>query len=531
MPFIIIFLLYLHVNYFTNFHVGFFALGLAVLALYKRDNTIKTLAGRQYELKEIINNLFDNCPDYIFIKDLNYKYVAANKSLLSLLEISPVDSRFDKSESDFFTPEEAEKRIEYDKKIIKNAETFIYDSFLKRNGKEVILEVTKAPLLNEKKEVFGIIGIMRDVTFERLHQNKLQKEQMLLLSIVDNLPFIAYLRDLEGNLISKNKFCDNLFKAENFEVSEEMFLRFYKSNMEEILEMDKVVVKTKIPYIQYKDFVVNDKNYFFEVHKIPILKNGEVDKILVVADDITLDKEIEAQKETFVATLTHDLKTPTTAQIKALEYLLGNEKTSLNREDKEILSEVYNSCKYMNKMVNNLISTYKYFDGKIELDYEYFNLVELLYECCKEIRYLYEERGQMIKFEFGINQCFITADRLEIKRVIVNLLSNAIAYSYKNSIIKVYIDESRDKASLLVSNNGDCIKEEDLETIFDKFISNACKYKKNSSGLGLYLSKQIIEAHEGLIFVKKLNEEYAFGFDLFKEKLANKLYPTQDELV
>lgn len=530
-PILIIILLYLHVYYFPNLHIGFIALALALVALYRKGNKIKDLTGRQDELTQIINNLFDNCPDYIFIKDMNFNYVSANKSLLEFLNIDSISEGDFRTEYDFFSSEEAEIRIERDRKIIKNAETFVYDSVYKTANKEVILEVTKAPLLNENKEVFGIIGIMRDVTLERFYQNKLEKEQIVLLSIVDNLPFVAYLRDLQGNLIYKNKLCADLFKGNDQEHGEELFLNFYKENMQEILEMDYEVLSTKQPYIQHKNFLINNKNYLFEVHKIPILKNDIVDKLLVVAKDITLDKEIDLQKETFVATLSHDLKTPTTAQIKALEYILENENTALNRQDKEILSDVYNSCKYMYKMIHNLISTYKYSDGKIELNYESFDLIELLYECCKEIRYLYEERKQMLKFDFELGQCIVVADRLEIKRVIMNLLANAISYSGQNSMIKVSVEENNDKVSFSIANNDSNIKERDLNTFFDKFAACSDKYKKTSSGLGLYLSKQIIEAHEGSIFVKKQDDEYIFVFELFKEKMVSKKSQTQDGLV
>lgn len=526
---LILILLFLHVYYFPNLHIGFVALALALIALYKGEKKIKLLTGRQDELTQIITTLFDNCPDYVFIKDLNYRYVSANKSLLKFLGITLVKEGDSRTEYDFFSPEEAELRIERDKKIIENAETFVYDSVFKTPDKDIILEVTKAPLLNEKKEVFGIIGIMRDVTSERLTHNKLEKEQFLLLSIIDNLPFIAYLRDLEGNLIYKNKLCDDLFENENNYSGERLFLNFYNQYMNEILEMDNEVLRTKKTYIQIKEFLINNKKCIFEIHKIPIFKDDAADKLLVVAKDITIEKNIECQKETFVATLSHDLKTPTMAQIKALEHILGNENTALNREDKELLSEVYNSCKYMHKMINNLVSTYKYNNGKIELKHASFDLIELLYECCKEIRYLYEERGQMIKFEFVASQCLVVADRLEIKRVIVNLLSNAIAYSCKNSIIKVGIDENDDKVSFTVTNDGEYIKEEDLNTFFDKYSPCLSKYRKTSSGLGLYLSKQIINAHEGTIFAKKQNEECVFVFELFKEKMA--LKKQQDGLV
>lgn len=528
---VILFLVFLHIYYFPNIHIGSIALVLSFFALYKRDNKIKALKGKQNELIQIINNVFDNCPDYIFIKDLDSRYVSANKALLEFLGFSLVENGMYKTDYDFFSPEVARLKIEQDKKVIKNFETFVYDSVYKTVDEEVFFEVTKAPLINEKNEAFGIIGIIRDVTLQKHYKDNLAKEYCNLHAIMDNVPFIAYLRDLEGNLLYKNKSSDILLKKEEGLTAEELFLNFYNENKQEISEIDKEVFKTKQPYIQKKNIVIDEKDSFFEIHKIPILKNDMVDKILIIAKDITLDEEIDLQKETFVATLSHDLKTPTIAQIKALEYILSNEEASINQDDKELLGEVYNSCRYMLKMLNNLILTYKYNDGKIKLNYEKFDIIELLNECCREIRYLYEARNQVIQFKFKIIECFVVADRLEIKRVIVNLLSNAISYSCQNSVIKVSIEEHNDKVSFSIANNVNTIKEEDLDKFFDKFASSADKYKETSSGLGLYLSKQIIESHEGSIFVKKQNDEYVFVFELFKDKMELNKRQMQDELV
>lgn len=522
-------LLYLHINFFPNFHVGFFALGLSLLVLYSRDTKIKALKHKQYEMTQIINNLFDKCPDYIFIKDLNSKYIAANKSMLKFLNLKE-EEFLNKTDHELFSKEISDLRLEQDKKVIKNAEILAYDYTFNVEGKEVILEITKSPLLNEDKEVLGIIAILRDVTHDRIAKAKLEKDQYILLSIIDNFPFIAYLRDLEGNLIYKNKMYDALFGNDS-DNEESSYLRFFNANKEDILKLDTEVLKTKKPCVLTREFLINNKNCFLLIHKIPIFKGESVDKLLIIARDITADKKIETQKEDFVTALSHDLKTPTTAQIKALEHVLNSECINLCQSDRELLNEVYNSCKYMYRMINNLIFTYKYSDGKMELKHESFDLIELLHECCREMRYLYEERSQVIKLEFDIDKCLIIADKLEIKRVIINLLSNAISYSLRNSDIRISLKENKEKVSFSIANNAGNIKKEDLNTFFDKFISKTDGYKDNSSGLGLYLSKQIIEAHGGSISVKKQNDECIFTFELFKEKTILKQTKTYEELL
>ncbi len=506
--------------FFPKIHLGYFFAFLLVFIAYHASIKIGRLQNRQQQLTYFVKTILENCPDMVFVKDLNSRYIFGNKSLLNFLKLESEEDFINKTDFDFFPDYIARERIKKDEVLKQTGNSYVYDMVSYLDNKKYILEVTKMPLLDEKQQICAILGIIRDVTLIRSANEKLEQEQKLLHTIIDNVPFVAYLRDLHANIIYKNKLCEMIFDPSRHANLEQAFLDFCNTHLKYINNSDMQVFETRSPVNFQINFVVDDKECFFEVHKIPIFNaDNLIDKFLIVAKDITMEKNIESQKETFVATLTHDLKTPTLAQKKAIEKILNNENTALNKEDKEILSEVYNSCNYMHKMLNNLISTYKYSNGNKMLVYEKFDLVSLLYECCKEMKYLIEDNSNHIKFDFEAQECLLCADKLEIKRVLVNLLSNAVHHSCKGSTVRIMIEDSEDSVSFTMSNPSRDLPKEDINTCFDLFTLSS-REKQTGSGIGLYLSKQIIEAHEGDMFAEKVDYQCSFGFTLYKAKMS-----------
>ena len=269
---------------------------------------------------------------------------------------------------------------------------------------------------------------------------------------------------------------------------------------------------------------INDKNYIQELtiqsalgNKVIEIKYSKIqddaEGFVLVLRDVTLNKEIEIQKETFVATLTHDLKTPIRAEIRAMELLLKSHFGNLNHDQTDIIQDTLYSSKFMFSMVDNLLSTYKYDNGKITLKKESVDIHSLIKTCYNEQKHLINDKNIDVTLDFTEDNPLIYADNLEIKRVIMNILANSIAYSLDNGkiIIKTRILDKNLQVSF--TDNGRGISDEELTHIFQKYTSYAKKFKQVGTGLGLYLTKQIIEMHGGGIFVEsQLNKGSTFTF-------------------
>lgn len=232
------------------------------------------------------------------------------------------------------------------------------------------------------------------------------------------------------------------------------------------------------------------------------------------------EKQIRVQKDSFMATLTHDLKTPTYAQIRMLTLLLDGHFGQLNDEQKEMVQLTCCSCRYMADLIAIVLETYKCKYGNITLNPEVFDIVYLTKKLSKGIKGLADEKSQNLVFEYNRESCCIFGDRLQIKRVILNLLSNAITYGFNNTTVRINLIANEETVEFSVENKSKQIPESDLKNLFKKFTKTEMShFNKTSTSLGLYISKEIIDLHKGEIYAKSFEDGTCiFGFKLFVNK-------------
>jgi signal transduction histidine kinase len=145
------------------------------------------------------------------------------------------------------------------------------------------------------------------------------------------------------------------------------------------------------------------------------------------------------QRETFVASLSHDLKNPTLAQIRAIELILKGKFGKVLPQQREIMEMVLDSCKYMNAMLCSVLATYRNEKGTITLESEQVSIADLAVECTDEMVYLAKDKGIKIILKNCAEKEYVWGDMVQLKRVIMNLLSNSIKYAYPNTELKIKI--------------------------------------------------------------------------------------------
>jgi len=270
-------------------------------------------------------------------------------------------------------------------------------------------------------------------------------------------------------------------------------------------------------------FSYNDK--FFNTVISKVYSNiGLLELYIVSIEDVTQDLLIAEQKETFIATLTHDLKSPIRAEQNILQQLLDEKFGTLNDEQKIIISEMLKSREYTKRMVDNILTRYKVTSKKFEILPEKNSYKQTIENAVKEISPIISDKKQELEISYKAKTDEFVFDRIETTRVLVNLLSNASEYTPNSGKITVCVSESEDKIITSVADNGYGISESDIDFIFDKNVTLAKKYRKVGSGLGLYISKSIINAHGGEITVtSKLNQGSTFTFSLPKTLKSSEL--------
>ncbi len=219
--------------------------------------------------------------------------------------------------------------------------------------------------------------------------------------------------------------------------------------------------------------------------------------------------------DSYFAMVIHDMKGPVQAELSALKLMLTVNNENLSDEQKEILEDVLNSTKYLQNLVSNILMKYKSDNGKIEIYKKLNSFKKLVTECCDEVKYFASEKNLHINVSYKSNVEDILFDYEEIKRVVNNLLTNGIKYSFKGREININIRDDGNNIIFSIENFGIGIDEKSKNDVFNKFTSYCEKQKSVNVGLGLYISKQILEAHGGQIsFDSVPNEKTTVTFTL-----------------
>ncbi len=241
------------------------------------------------------------------------------------------------------------------------------------------------------------------------------------------------------------------------------------------------------------------KNFTMSAIKLVIDNNKK--RYVLIIKDVTNEREIETLKDDFVATLTHDLKVPIIAESNILAFLLEGKFGEINERQQVALKNMQISNKELLNLVQIVLETYKIRDGGIKLRRENILLNGFIERILADTEPVLQDAGLHVKFEKGRN-IKVTADAMQLERVIKNLINNAIYHSNSKKDIDIKIGEIPNFITISVIDYGQGIPKNEQGLIFNKYYSAAKKFRKIGTGLGLYLSHQIILAHGGEITVE-----------------------------
>jgi PAS domain S-box-containing protein len=237
------------------------------------------------------------------------------------------------------------------------------------------------------------------------------------------------------------------------------------------------------------------------------LLNGNDDEqgqwVLIIRD-LTKRKAEERLREDFVATLTHDLRVPLLAAIQTLGMLSNGDLGQLTPQQQEVTSMLVTNNEDMLSLVNTLLDIYKYESGRKTLVMQPVNLFNLAEHVTKQLTELATSRQHTLTLTPAHQpdeQLTINGDKQELQRVLTNLIGNAIHHTPVGGTITVTVTPSNEHLTFAVSDTGRGIPKNDLDTLFKRFAQGRQNVRSSGSGLGLYLCKQIIGQHGGVINV------------------------------
>ena len=350
---------------------------------------------------------------------------------------------------------------------------------------------------NSKKTNENLENVIDAMTIElkdKLSEVSTQKNQIetILLHMTDGI--IAFNR--AGEIILINPAAKKLLSiGPEDNTFDDIFAKFKLDiNMEKIIYLENWTSTEQ--RIQVEERYVN---VFFAPFKD---EKERPDGVIAVIQDITEHVKLDNMQKEFVADVSHELKTPITSIMGYADTLLEGD---YNKETQDkFLNVIATEARRMAKLVTDLLTLSRYDSNKKKTKKESFDLGDLVKKSQEKLAI------EIKKKEHNVN-CFVTADvppvyadKDDIERVILNILTNSIKYTKDGGEIKIYVGFVYNDAYIKIFDNGIGIPEEDLSRIFERFyrVDKARTRELGGSGLGLSIAKEILDKNGGSIDIK-----------------------------
>jgi signal transduction histidine kinase len=235
-------------------------------------------------------------------------------------------------------------------------------------------------------------------------------------------------------------------------------------------------------------------------------------------------RELSEMKEEFLALTTHDLRSPLTVISGVISFFTSGRLGELSPEQKNMVSMMERNTQSLIELVNDLLDASKLESGTMRLDMASIDLRSVLDELRETMEPLAKEKGIALVEALPKNLPSVEADRTKLRRIIVNLLSNALKFTQKGGRVEVRAERQDDWVRVSVSDTGVGIAPEDVARLFDKYEqarSRATRGEKGT-GLGLYITRQLVELHGGEIKVESQpGKGSTFSFTLSIKKVTS----------
>jgi PAS domain S-box-containing protein len=333
---------------------------------------------------------------------------------------------------------------------------------------------------------------------------KLTEEEKKMTAIVNSLAEGLILVDGDNRVLHINPAAEYLLNVSADQIGED-FTQIIRD-----VELTKVF-KDSQSQISQNESVSSEVNLDHDGEKLalrvvasPFLdENGISLGTVYVFDDITREKEIDQMKSDFISLVSHELRTPLTSIIGFVSFILDGKTGPINEKQQNSLIRVQRQSKRLAALISDLLDVSRIESGRIQMNQEPIMLLEIANQRIEEIRPQADAKVIQLKFVAPESLPAILGDEARIGQAFTNLIGNAIKFTPDNGEVTVKLKVDGNLLHVEVIDTGPGIPVEERQKIFEKFYqrSDIHTRQKGGSGLGLSITKTIVEAHGGTLWV------------------------------
>jgi signal transduction histidine kinase/CheY-like chemotaxis protein len=279
--------------------------------------------------------------------------------------------------------------------------------------------------------------------------------------------------------------------------------KFLRSSTLLILAL-MIIIIPLLGYVTHINLKIKNKNLLVESQKEELsVKNRQIENI-------------SNQKLQFFTNISHEIRTPVTLIVGPTNKLIKNEK--LEPEVKEDIALIKRNVDRLYRIVNQILDFRRIDNDKMKLVLRQVDMIELAMEVYDYFAGIAEEKQIRYEFKSDLDELLMYVDVNKIEQVLVNILSNAFKYSYKRGMVRMLIRDNTDSVLIIIEDKGKGLSKEDLEHLFERFYTGDKKLGMMGFGIGLNLSKEYIDLHDGEIYAESQPGEYSkFTIRLYKD--------------
>jgi len=367
--------------------------------------------------------------------------------------------------------------------------------------------------LNARVEVdshdeFGVLAAEYNRMAENLRQlrdsdlGKLLVAQQTTEAAIDSLYDPIIVTDADGHVTKLNPAAAEIFGSEKenagMHVGEVARDARIASAVAEALESQRPVAVEEMSSVL--PLAVAGSERAFRLRTTPMRDHDHLLGAVTLLEDITHLREIDRLKSDFIATASHELRTPLTSVQMGVYLLLERAAGDLTDKQVEVLSACRDDCERLDKLMRDLLDLSRIEAGESKPTLALVKTRDLIDEATEELRPQVESKGLGFKVDAPFTLPAVKVDRTQVERVLTNLVVNAIRYTQQGEI-KISAQPRGNAVAVSVSDTGSGIPQEYLPHIFDKFVQ-VPGATTGGAGLGLAISRLIVEAHGGQISVQ-----------------------------
>ncbi len=479
----------------------------------------------------------------LFVVNKEYKVLLTNAMASELVGI-PIEDIVGKKLSDITviynadTPLPENQRPLY--RTLHNGEHVSYgledNHYLESKNGKIPVAISTTPL-KRGDEIIGALATFHDISKDKAVKETIEKqveertqdlvrEQARFMASIRNLPLGFVMTDVSGKVVLINAIARKMLNV----TAEQLTIGDVAKTFEGIIDIlgeSTVCTETQkpkqLPSVQYQ-------SRWVRLFIAPIITQGDSAEVIgqvFVLEDTTESKMVERSKDEFFSIASHELRTPLTAIRGNTSMIIDFYGDKITDPDlKEMITDIHASSLRLIDIVNDFLNVSRIEQGKIDFKKSEFDLKDLIRESVAEFEGSALEKHVTVRFDDTCDVPAVYADRDRTKQVILNLISNALKFTDTGDIVvKVSIKDALVKTMVIDSGRG--ISKENQTLLFRKFqqagSSLFTRDTTKGTGLGLYISRLIIEGMGGSIWLEKSEEgvgsEFCFTVPVQKQQV------------